>query len=84
MGCCRLHSSSVTDLVLYSGVPSMGVPGGAMAPPGFGKLVNSISTRVDKLCPSNNTGTPGFSDLPTAALCYTCNFLSGLTMDIKC
>ena len=24
------------------------------------------ATRVGKLCPPNNTGTPGFSDLPTA------------------
>ena len=43
-----------------------------MAPPGFGRSVFPNSTRVGKLCPPNNTGTPGFSDLPTA-LCYTCN-----------
>ena len=46
------------------------VPGGAvgaMAPPNFGRLVNPITTRgVGILCPPNNTGTPGFSDLPTA------------------
>ena len=29
----------------------------------FGISVNPIST---KLCPPNNNGTPGFSDLPTA------------------
>ena len=30
------------------------------------RWVNPISTRWDRLCPPNNTGTPGFSDLPTA------------------
>ena len=29
------------------------VPGGAMAPPDFGRSVNPISTRGDRLCPSN-------------------------------
>ena len=43
-----------------------GGAGGAMAPPNFGKLVNPISTKGGSLCPLNNTGTPGFSDLPTA------------------
>ena len=45
------------------------VPGGAgdaMTPPDFGRSVIPISTRGDRLCPPNNTGTPGFSDLPTA------------------
>ena len=49
----------------YRGV----VPGGAgdaMAPPDFGRSVNPISTREERSCPPNNTGTPGFSDLPTA------------------
>ena len=44
------------------------VPGGAMAPPDFGRSVNPISTKGGRLCPSNKTGTPGFSDLPTALL----------------
>ena len=39
---------------------------GAMAPPYFGRSVNPISTRGSRLCPTNDTGTPGFSDLPTA------------------
>ena len=43
-----------------------GGAGGAMAPPFFGRSVNPISTKGDRLCPPNNTGTPGFSDLPTA------------------
>ena len=45
------------------------VPGGAgdaMAPPDFGRLVNPISTKGGRLCPPNNTGTPEFSDPPTA------------------
>jgi hypothetical protein len=32
----------------------------------FARSVNSISTREGRLCPPNNTGTPEFSDLPTA------------------
>ena len=43
-----------------------GGAGGAMAPPIFGRSVNPISTKGGRLCPPNNTGTPGFSDLPTA------------------
>ena len=39
-----------------------------MAPPDFGRSVNPISTKGGRLCPPNNTGTPGFSDLPTALL----------------
>jgi hypothetical protein len=39
-----------------------------MAPPDFGRSVNPISTEGGRLCPSNNTGTPGFSDLATAVL----------------
>ena len=46
----------------YRGV----VPGGAMAPPDFGTSVNPISAKGGRLCPPYNTGTPGFSDLPTA------------------
>ena len=45
------------------------VPGGAgdaMAPPDFDRSVNPILTKVGRLCPSNNTDTPGFSDLTTA------------------
>jgi hypothetical protein len=37
-----------------------------MAPPNFVRSVNPISTKGGRLCPPNNTGTPGFSDLPTA------------------
>ena len=39
------------------------IPGGA--PPDFGKSVRPISTKGGRLCPQNNTGTPGFSDLST-------------------
>ena len=37
-----------------------GGAGGAMAPPDFGISVNPISTKAGRLCPPNNTGTPGF------------------------
>ena len=43
--------------------------GGAMAPTDFGRSVNPISTRGDKLYLSTyliTTGTPAFSCLPTA------------------
>ena len=43
-----------------------GGTGGPMTPPDFGRSFNPISTNGDRLCPPNNTGTPGFSDLPTA------------------
>ena len=43
-----------------------GGAGGAMAPPDFGRPVNPISAKGGRLFPPNNTGTPGFSDLPTA------------------
>ena len=42
------------------------VPGGAWAPPDFGRSVNPISNRVGRLCPHITIGTPKFSDLPTA------------------
>ena len=53
---------------LYRGV----VPGGAagaIAPPDCGRSVNPISTRRGRLCTPYNTGTPAFSDLPTALIC---------------
>ena len=40
--------------------------GVAMAPPDFCRPFNPISTKWSRLCPPNNTGTPGFSDLLTA------------------
>ena len=57
-----------TLLFLYRSVVSGGA-GGTMAPPDFGRSVNSISIKGSRLLsPSNNTGTPRFSDLPTALL----------------
>ena len=47
------------------GVVSGGA-GGAMAPQDLGRSFNPISTRGDRVCSSNNNGTPGFSDLPMA------------------
>ena len=40
--------------------------GGAMAPPDFVRSVNPISTRGTDYAHLITTGTPGFSDLPTA------------------
>ena len=45
------------------------VPGGAgdaLAPLDFDRSINPISIKRGILCPPNNTGTLGFSDLPTA------------------
>ena len=42
------------------------VPGGAMAPQDFCRSVNPISTRGTDYAHLITTGTPGFSDLPTA------------------
>ena len=44
-----------------SGLSSLG-----LAPPDFDGSVNPISTKGGRLYPPNNTGTPEFSDLPTA------------------
>ena len=44
----------------------LGGAGGAKAPPDFGRSVNPISTRGTDYAHLNTTGTPGFSDLPTA------------------
>ena len=56
--------------ILSTYVHSRGVvpggAGGAMAPPDIGRSVNPISTKGGRLCPPNDTGTPRFSDLPTA------------------
>ena len=46
-----------------------GGAGGAMAPPDFGRSVNPISTRGRDYAHLITTGTPGFSDLPTALNC---------------
>ena len=43
-----------------------GGAGGAMEPPDFGRSVNPISTRGTDNAHLITTGTPGFSDLPTA------------------
>ena len=43
-----------------------------MAPPDFGRSVNPISTRGTDYAHLITTGTPGFSDLPTA-LAYVIN-----------
>ena len=46
-----------------------GGAGGAMVPaPDLGASVNPISAKGGRLCPPYNTGTPGFSDLPTALI----------------
>ena len=43
-----------------------GCAGCAMAHPDFGRSLNSISSRGTDYNQLNTTGTPGFSDLPTA------------------
>ena len=53
---------------VYTGVV-LGGAGGAMAPPDFGRPVTPISTRGTDYSHLITTGTPGFSDLPTALDC---------------
>merc|ERR1712008_476067 len=50
--------------------------------PYFGRSVNPVSTkgRGSRICPPNDTGTPGFSDLPTALLCNHVNNIACKTL----
>ena len=59
----RIYFIVLVSTYCRSVVP--GDAGGAMAPSDF-RSVNHISTRGGRLCPPNNTGTPGLSGLPTA------------------
>ena len=52
------------------------VPGGAMAPPDP-RSVNPISVNGGRLCPSNNTDTPGSLDIPTALQSTVAGALEG-------
>ena len=80
------HSSNdrVSSKNMYtSEVLSLAGARGAIANPDFGRSVNPISTR---LYPPNNTGTPGFSVLPTAL--YLCGLNSlrvndGTSLDLR-
>ena len=60
----RRHSTALYRSVVPGGA------GGAKAPSDFGRSVNPISTKGGRLYPLNNTGTPGFSALPTALSLY--------------
>ena len=62
------HSTVMISLTQTIRPVVPGGAGGAMAPPDFGRSVNPISTMGGRLCPPNNTGTPGFSDLPVTLL----------------
>ena len=59
-----LKSSCITT-TKFRGVVR-GCAGCAIAHPDFGRSVNPISTRGTDYAHLNTTGTPGFSDLPTA------------------
>jgi hypothetical protein len=56
---------------------SLGVPGCY-----FGRSDNPISTKGGRLCPPNNTGTPGFSDLLTALQFITCSHVNFPTSNL--
>ena len=76
-----MQATLVLKAVHYRGV----VPGGAMAPasPDFGLSVNPEPYLNHGggggLCPPNDTGTPRFSDLPTALHYTTYKDFSNLT-----
>ena len=55
----KLEMASFVRLVVPGGA------GDAMAPTDQLTL-SQVSTKGGRLCPPNNTGTPGISDLPTA------------------
>ena len=59
---CRIFSAIAKKNVISRGV----VPGGAMALSDFGRSVNPISTRGTDYAHLITTGTPWFSDRPTA------------------
>ena len=61
----RIHTILDNFQVYTPGLSFLGVPCPPPSPD-FGRLVNPISTKGGRLCPPNNTSTPGFSDLPTA------------------
>ena len=46
-------------------LPKSGGAGDALAPLDFDRFINPISIKRGILCPPNNTGTSGFSDLLT-------------------
>ena len=82
--CCCYHTC-----LKPCGVGPWGA-GNAWASPDFGRSVNPISTRRDILCPPNNTGTPGFSDLPMGGIykeiqnqTKQLNSLQHLVLDLK-
>ena len=55
--------------IVYSGVLSLGVPGVPWLPTILAnQLTLSQPGERGRLCPPNNTGTPGFSDPPTALI----------------
>ena len=56
-------------------------PGGAGGAPDFGRSVTLISAKGGRLCPPNNTGPPGFSDL-SMALGYTLRSVSDIFYEI--
>ena len=58
-----------------------GGAGGAMAAPDFG-ISDPFSTKSGRLSPLKNTGSPGFSDLPTA-LEYECKECSAKDDQIR-
>ena len=54
---------------------------------GLHPQINPISTKGGRLCPQNDTGTPGFSDLPTALFLFinsnVCLFLFRLPVALS-
>ena len=64
--CSSCLKSSCSSFVRSSCNTRGVVLGGAMAAPDFGRSSSPISTKGGRFCPPYNTGTYGFSDLPTA------------------
>ena len=65
---CPIGSNAPAVLVRSTNavMPQPGGPGGPLAPPIFGRLVNPIPTGEGRLSPPITTGTPNFFHLPAS------------------
>ena len=62
------ESLLIESTLLNAGVSSLGVPGMPWHPQILADQLTLSQRGGSRLCPPYNTGTPGFSDIPTALL----------------
>ena len=68
------------DVYIEAGVSSLGVPWVPWHPQILADQLTLSQPGGGRLCPPNNTGIPGFSDLPTALMGSFIFQLSGLLL----